>query len=121
MPRKPLSLPDETILARRDADVLYARDVREEYPLYRNLYLVTAEPFTGGRRRAHLTFICHLGRLRAGGDCWRLTQACPELIQWIEAECREVFDRSYLLDTFGYSEAELDSLIAAEREKYGTV
>lgn len=115
---KPLSLPDDAILAQRPDATLYVRDLKEQYPLYRNLYLVTKAPFHSLRCRAHLTYICHLGRLRLGGDGWRLAKSMPELVAWIETECRSLFDRSYLIDTFGFSEAELDALIAAEKAKY---
>jgi hypothetical protein len=114
-----IAIPDiATRIAFRPGVSLYAKDFREEMPLYRNVKLITAEPFFKARRSAHLTWIVHMGRCRGGGDCWILEQHNPELRKWIEQQCAEVFDAQYVMDTLGIEQAEYDALVAAEQAKY---
>lgn len=114
-----IKMPDaECLIAERPGVRLYMGDMREDYPLYRNIRLITEAPFIRARRSAHMVWIVHLARLRGGGDCWILEQHNPELRQWIESECAKVFDAQYVMDTFGLDAAEYADLVRTETDKY---
>jgi hypothetical protein len=97
---------------------LYMKDLREEFPLYRYLKVITQKPWAAGKRTAHLTWIVHHKRLQRGGDSWRLLQASPAMYAWIEAECAKAFDAQYVKDTFGLDDAGYLELVAREEAKY---
>lgn len=115
-----ITLPDpDTRIGRHESGAeLYAKDLRDEFPLYRELKLITPRAWQGGRRTAHLSWIVHCARLRSGGDAWQLAQHHPALHAWILECAAAVFDASYVKDTFGLSDAEYDALVAAEHAKY---
>lgn len=111
--------PDpESLLSVKDGVGIYSKDIRENYPLYRGIKIVGATPIMGNRRVAHLTWIVHQARFVRGGDAWTLQQQAPDVLDRAAAVCADVFDRSYLRDTFDYTEAELDALVKQEKDKY---
>lgn len=118
MPNKIKKMDPEAQLSERDGIKLYMQDFNEDYPLYRKVKMVSDVPLFMQRRTAHLTWIVHLKRLQRGGDCWRLLQARPDLIQWVEAECAQSFDPQYVQDTIGCSAEEYEALVEAENKKY---
>ena len=110
--------PLEARIAIRPGAAIYAKEMREEYPLYRGIKVITDEPFYHTRRSAHLTWIVHLGRCKGGGDCWLLEQHNRELREWIESECALNFDASYVMDSLGIEQEEYDQLVKEEQSKY---
>lgn len=112
--------PIETRIARDDARgwSLYAKDARDDAPLYRLVKCLTDAPWIDGRRTLHAAFIIHEKRLSRGGDAWLMAQHAPALKTWIETQCAEWFDLDYVAETFGYGPEELAELLAAEKAKY---
>lgn len=115
-----LIVPDiATMFAKRaDGVRVYAKDLNEQFPLYRHVKAIGENPILGKRRAAHLTWVIHEKRLVRGGDCWLLVKENPELHAFIEAACTDSFDLSYVVDTFGFTLDQLQDLIDAEQAKY---
>lgn len=112
--------PIEARIARDDARgwSLYAKDPRDDAPLYRLVKIMTDTPWIDKRHTAHLAFIVHQARFSRGGDSWLLEQHAAGLKAWAEQQCSECFDAEYVKDTFGFSDVEYLELIAAEQGKY---
>ena len=108
----------DALICEREGVKVYAKELREEYPLYREVKMITTAPWFMSRRTAHFVWIVHQKRLRKGGDGWRLCQVRPDLYDWITAECALSFDPRYVQDTIGCSEAEYQALVEAENKKY---
>lgn len=118
MANKIKKMEPESLICERDGVQVYAKEFREDFPLYRELKLISKEPWFQARRTAHPVWIVHQKRLRKGGDGWRLQQARPDLHAWIEAECALSFDAQYVQDTIGCSAEEYEALVEAENKKY---
>lgn len=108
----------DALICERDGVQVYAKELREDFPLYRELKLISAEPWFNARRTAHPVWIVHQRRLRMGGDGWRLLQARPDIHAWIESECAQCFDTQYVQDTIGLSPDEYKALAEEENNKY---
>lgn len=92
---------------------------KDDYPLYRDLRLITPAGQGVGARRSHrLTWIMHDQRFRRGGDAWKLVKANPALMSWAEEVCKAELPLSYVAELLEISAGELDALVKAERAKY---
>lgn len=118
MPHRIKQMHPDSLIAEYPGVKAYAKDIRDQYPLYRGVKLMADGPTLAGRRTAHLTWVVHLARFRSGGDGWRLLQQSPEIITWLAAECAKQFDANYVGYTFGLDGAEYEALVAAEEAKY---
>ena len=106
----------DTLLAERDGAKLYALQPNEEFPLYRRVKLIL--PATAPRRVYYLAFIIHQGRLKRGGDCWRLLQSYPDTHAWALGECAQAFTPEAARSDFGLTPEEWAARVAAEEAKY---